>query len=160
MADAIAVMNEGRIVQIGSPRALYERPDNRFVADFLGQTNFITAEVLGRRGRHVVLHCAAGDFRSACFPEDLPTTGNVTCSVRPESLQLVYPGQSPPDDAMNRFDATLTDAVYLGDAAQHAINVADGLTLKVLELKPRLFDRDPQRVQVWFDPQDVAVLQD
>ena len=160
MADTVAVMNEGRIGQIGPPRSLYERPNNRFVADFLGQTNFIPAEMIRRNGRHVVLNCSAGDFRSACFPEDLPTTGNVTCSIRPEALRLVLPGQPPPADGMNSFDATLSDAVYLGDTALHDVIVGDGLILKVLELKPRPFEDGDQSVQVCFHPRDVAVLQD
>ncbi len=160
MADAVAVMNEGRIRQIGSPRSLYEQPDNRFVADFLGQTNFIAAEVVGREGRQVVLHCSAGDFRSACNPDGLPTTGNVTCSVRPEALHLIVPGQSPPPDASNRFEATLTNAIYLGEAAQHEVVAGDGLRLKVLELNPRPFEQGTRSVQVCFHPRDVAVLQD
>ena len=88
MADTIAVMSEWTIHQVGEPRRLYHRPVNRFVADFLGQTNFIAAQIVGRDGDRVLLHCPAGRFISRVFPEYLSGQGNVTGSLRPKAIRL------------------------------------------------------------------------
>jgi iron(III) transport system ATP-binding protein len=167
MADGVAVMNKGRVMQVGPPRELYERPANRFVADFLGETNFISAEVKGRQDGHVLLETSAGMIASATFPDDLPATGNVTCSVRPEAF-LLEPlhGDGPRPAApatpaaatANRFVAQRTDAVYLGEMAQHKLAVGD-MPIKAFELNPRI-DASVRELAVSVDPRDVVVLSD
>ncbi|MEM0915401.1 MAG: ABC transporter ATP-binding protein [Planctomycetota bacterium] len=163
MADRVAVMSQGRVMQVGPPRELYERPANRFVADFLGETNFLSAEVKSRADGRVTLESAAGMLESSVFPEDLPATGNVTCSVRPEALRLEAVNghgglEAGASSAVNTFVAERQDAVYLGEMAQHRVTVAD-TPLKVFELNPRLGPGGGQ-VVVTVDPRDVVVLSD
>jgi len=160
MADGVAVMNKGKVMQVGPPRELYERPANRFVADFLGETNFISAEVKGREDGQVMLETSAGLLASSTFPDDLPATGNVTCSIRPEALRLEAVNGHAPDGGAtpNRFVATRQDAVYLGEVAQHKLTVGD-LPIKAFELNPRL-DESVREVAVTVDPRDVVVLSD
>jgi iron(III) transport system ATP-binding protein len=160
MADMVAVMNEGRLQQTGRPRRLYERPANRFVADFLGQTNLVPAELIDCDGSEVVLHCSAGHFRSTASGEDVPPKGNVTCSIRPEALRLVSGSREVQDKKQNCFSAVHSDTVYLGDLAQHEIVVGDGLHLKVTELRPKPFLEDAVNLRVCFDPNDVTILGD
>ena len=160
MADQIAVMDRGRIRQVGTPRVLYERPADRFVAGFLGETNFVAAELLGRHERQAILQCAAGKFRCQDVPADLPETGNVTCSIRPEALQLVHEVPERPDRSLNWFDARLSGMVYMGQMAQHAVIVGTDLQLKVHQLNPQPVDARNRRVKVSFHPRDVAILQD
>jgi len=165
MADRVAVMHSGKIVQVDTPRQLYERPRNRFVADFLGETNFISAEVVGREGEHAVLETGAGRLLSRTFPEDLPNTGNVTCSVRPEALRLSLNGNgngggSTPPNGQNTFTATHDEVVYLGEIAQYHLHVGDQLKLTAFELDPNIVEAGADQLHVRIDPSDVVILGD
>jgi iron(III) transport system ATP-binding protein len=157
MADGMAVLKDGRIMQTGSPRQMYDRPSSRFVADFLGETNFLSAQILGREGGMVALECPAGRLRSSSFPDNLPATGNVTCSVRPEAIQLLGQGHEP--HGLNTFSATRVDSVYLGEIAQHQLAVGDQVRFKAFELNPRPMD-DGAALSIGVDPRDVVILQD
>ncbi len=174
MADGVAVLNAGKLMQVGPPRQLYERPANRFVADFLGETNFVPAEVKGRDtlpdGRvAVVLETTAGTLHSTVFPDDLPMTGNVTLSVRPEAVRLAFNGQAESLPDLNRFHASRRHTVYLGEIAQYQLAVSNGTTnettdtgvaLRAYELNPALLDRDEDALTAHVDPEDVVILQD
>jgi iron(III) transport system ATP-binding protein len=160
MADGVAVLRSGDVMQVGPPRQLYERPANRFVADFLGETNFITAEVKGRESdaagqEHALLDTPMGTLRSAVFPDTLPAAGGVTCSIRPEAIHL-----AAGPDAVNAFPAERADVIYLGEMAQYRLAVGDATRLKVFELNPRFIDRPDATVQASVDPEDVVVLAD
>ncbi|MAE62211.1 MAG: spermidine/putrescine ABC transporter ATP-binding protein [Planctomycetaceae bacterium] len=153
MADRIALMGDGHMCQIGPPHEIYNRPTSRFVADFLGSTNFIPAEVREKSNGRLLLQSPAGPIRSSVFPDDAPTGGNVTCSVRHEAVRLLAPDES----ADNIFTGAHLDTVYLGDIAQHTFELADGLRLESNEIKPVLRQwTEPARIG--FDARDVIVL--
>lgn len=160
MADGVAVLKSGRLMQVGPPRVLYERPANRFVADFLGETNFVTAEVKARSTDRVTLETPAGILESSVFPADLPDTGNVTCSIRPEALHLHHHFTGDTTLPANTFLARQADAVYLGEIAQYQLAVSDDVRLKAFELNPRLLDRGETELRVSIEPEDVVVLGD
>ncbi len=113
MADSVAVMSAGRIRQIGVPGELYERPHSRFVASFLGKSNFLTFEpvgrdgdaVAGRVGGQTILHRGSGNMGSPLL-----------LALRPEKLQIVPPG--PVEAGWNVADAHVIDASYLGNAVE------------------------------------------
>ncbi len=153
MADRIALMRGGRLMQVGSPRQVYDRPRSRFVADFLGTTNFIPAIVAGRQGQTLEMQSPVGPLRSSVFPDDVPDRGNVTCSVRPEAMRLVDDGEQ----ADNLVTAEHADTMYLGDQAQHRFAAADGLHFEVTEPRPRPRDWSGP-VRLAFDAADVVVL--
>ena len=155
MADEIAVLNEGRVVQVGRAHDLYQRPNSRFVADFLGETNFILAQIVGREGNEVILECPAGKMRSGVFPDDLPTTGNVTCSIRPEAI--TFTGN---DASTNCFEARRDQIIYLGEMAQHRLNAGGSLSIKVFELNPQSSNGQTESVRIVFQPSDVVILKD
>jgi iron(III) transport system ATP-binding protein len=152
MADRVAVMHEGRLMQVGPPREVYDRPQSRFVADFLGTTNFIPATVRGREGDDLLLECPAGPLRSRAFPDNVPQRGNVTCSIRPEAMRLV-----DGEHAVNRFAATHQRTVYLGNVAQHTFDIGQGITVEVDELAPEPRDWTGG-ARIGFDADDVVVL--
>jgi len=156
MADRIAVLNEGRIMQVDTPRNLYQRPASRFVADFLGATNFVAAEVVGREGDTVILESPCGTLHCTVFPDNLPATGNVTCSIRPETLKL---GRAA-DSERNRFRARRTDTVYLGEMARYELQVDDTLCLQAYELNPSLLDVPGGEIDVAVCPHDIVILKD
>ena len=112
MSDRIAVMSEGAIRQIGSPREIYDHPADRFVADFIGDTNFLSAEGTGG-----TLRLSSG--KTVQTVGDV--TGKVTLAVRPEHARLCAP-----EDAL--LQGTLSDIVYFGTDTHFHVAVEDGTT--------------------------------
>jgi len=161
MADGVVVLNHGKAMQVGPPRTLYERPANRFVADFLGETNFVSAVVKQKNGKTVTLETPMGPLVSSVYPQDLPDTGNVTCSLRPEAIKLATKAED--HGGVNHFAAKRTDVVYLGSLAQYRMQVNDNgsaLFLKAFELNPRLLDTPADQIMCHISPDDVVVLAD
>ena len=119
MSDRIAVFNQGRIEQIGTPGEIYEMPKTSFVADFIGGANIFAARVLpGDPGR---AHLLIEDEHEVDVPldpgETLPKPGkSVKVGIRPERVKVYYKDELPFGSL--RFDATLKDSVFLGDACQ------------------------------------------
>jgi len=108
MSDRIAVMSKGRILQVGSPRDIYDRPSERFVANFIGETNFLEGHVAEIGESEASVKLAGGAVISAGLPEGLRPAGKVTVVVRPEHADLVKPGDR--GDLWGR----LTNVVYFG----------------------------------------------
>jgi spermidine/putrescine transport system ATP-binding protein len=115
MSDRIAVMQAGHIRQIGTPEDIYERPQSRFVADFIGETNLIAAERLGERR----FALPGGGELVACH--DSP--GHIL-AIRPERLLLVEPGAGA-------LSGVVAQAVYSGTDTLYEITLAGGLTLRL-----------------------------
>ncbi len=125
LSHAIAVMNEGRIVQVGTPREIYERPCNRFVADFVGATNFVGGAVAGTDGaaEHYRIGTDLGELRA--WSGDMLGSGEkVTLSVRPEDVEL---SESRPQGA-NVREGLVEAKVFLGDSVHFQVKVG-GRTL-------------------------------
>jgi spermidine/putrescine transport system ATP-binding protein len=117
MADEIAVMNRGRIEQLGAPEALYERPSTPFVARFLGASNLLAGAV--EEPGSVRLHSGT----IVRVAEQLPPRGvRVAVGIRPEKLRL---GAAPADGA-NRLAGTVTERSYVGVATQYLVETPDG----------------------------------
>lgn len=162
VADRIAILDKGVIQQCGPPQEVYRRPANRFVANFIGETNFLEATVAEVRRNVAVLHTSLGPVVSNALPETPVAVGQrVTLSIRPETVRI---GEAPAG-APNLFFGHLHDTVYLGEVAQHQVNVphasGDGETvLHVFELDPHLVahDAERQQTQVWIRPDDVVIL--
>ncbi len=145
MADRIAVINEGKIAQLGTPAEVYRKPANRFVADFLGEANFLDGE-LDADG---IVSTSAGAVRV-----ESELSGAVTCCVRPESTRIVA-------GASEGLAATVVSTVYLGDSRQTVcrLDTEDATEWRVTELpgaSAALSAGDA--VTLTFDPTDVAVL--
>jgi iron(III) transport system ATP-binding protein len=156
MADRIAVLRDGRIEQIGTPVELYDRPSNRFVAEFVGETNFIEGQVTGQKDGYWVVQSAAGAIR-ALAPEGIAAGSQATVSVRPESIRMV--GGRAPSEEMNRIEGTLLDTVYLGEFAQYEVQAAGGTVVKVLEQNPKAGPSETgKKVVLEFSPADAIVL--
>ncbi|WP_083451491.1 ABC transporter ATP-binding protein [Leucobacter celer] len=126
MGDRIAVFNQGRPEQIGTPEDIYERPTSRFVADFIGETNFVDAPVV-RSGEganeHLVATLPGGD--PVRLPKTVPTPdGTVTLTIRPERIHLSPGGE--------RFaSGRITKLVYMGTDLRCTVRLANGAELAV-----------------------------
>ncbi len=92
MSDRIAVMSSGRILQVGSPRDIYDRPSERFVANFIGETNFLEGEVTGITDGEAMVKLTGGGTIGAGFPEGVKPSGRVSLVVRPEHADLAKAG--------------------------------------------------------------------
>ena len=119
MSDRIVVMSDGKAQQVGSPREIYEAPDNRFVANFIGEANLLSGQcVSGGRGTNFEL---AIGTKMKIPTEDVSAGDDVTIMIRPERL-LVTPGKQPRDNQARdkqskdvaRVSATVTESLYLG----------------------------------------------
>jgi len=113
MADRLVVMSEGRICQVGTQHDLYERPANRFVADFVGRSNFIEGRI-ETGGRFV----SAGGLAIACGDG---SAGKATLALRPERVVLVNAGAAQTD---NQFDGKVEFLSYLGAAIDLHVRVS------------------------------------
>jgi iron(III) transport system ATP-binding protein len=168
MADHVAVLNEGRLAQMGTPKELYDRPNSRFVADFLGETNFLAAEITNAHNHTLTLEGPAGPLTSTAFDHtSTPPTGNVTCSIRPEAITIHDPDNT--NEQPNHQDptkgaampGTIVETIYLGEMAQHIVELKDAdQTLRVFELHPAHAANDRSEVRLTIDPKDVVILTD
>ncbi|MFI4978795.1 MAG: ABC transporter ATP-binding protein [Nevskiales bacterium] len=125
MSHQIAVMNQGRIQQLGTPREIYEKPKNRFVADFVGATNFIEGTVRSvEEGGQCVIDTEVGPLRSTSI-EPLRPGDAVVLSIRPEDLQL---SDTRPEQG-DVLQATVDQKIFLGEAMDVRIKVGERLLL-------------------------------
>jgi spermidine/putrescine ABC transporter ATP-binding subunit len=124
LSDRIAVMNQGRILQEGTPEDIYERPRSKFVADFIGLTNFFDGRVEETGATTVVR--AQGGVIVRCAPAPWAAPGMVvTVAVRPEKI---VPANGA-DGAVNRVHGTVVRRIYLGDLVQYHVLLPGGLEL-------------------------------
>lgn len=157
IADRMAILDAGRVLQVGAPREIYRRPVDRVVANFIGETNLIDGTIASINGVRAVVDTALGRFVGVLTRIDHPPRpgANATLSIRPECLHL---DAGIVGDA-NHVTCTVGDAIYLGEVAQYELRPASGAGLKVLELNPRqLISAGRTGVVASVDPEDVAVL--
>jgi len=155
VADRIAVMLDGRIVQVGTPEELYRRPADRFVAGFLGETNFVAARVVSVGDGHLQLDSPVGALTAAAgdrVKSALRPGVTAVCSIRPEAIRL----GPVPVGAKNVGEALLEQTSYLGEVAEHRLRVGEAV-LKVFELNPMPVVAG-RRVGFWIAEADVVVL--
>jgi ABC-type Fe3+/spermidine/putrescine transport system ATPase subunit len=158
LADGMAVLKSGRVIQVGAPREMYRRPCNRFVADFLGDTNFLPAVFVRGDSSEAVYRTAAGELASTAAP--FPKATELSLSLRPEALRIVTGARGA---SRNRFEGTARSGVYLGGVAQHEVVLdapagAAQPVLRVSELNPKAPIAPGQRVAVEIDADDVVPL--
>jgi len=152
MAQRLAVMEAGRVRQVGPPREVYTSPKDVFVAGFVGETNFFPGRVAGR-DRAVVVETAYGRITSS---HAAPATDEVTCSIRPEAMTVMADGE-PRSGGFVR--GRVESVVYLGDTEQYIVKLADGRSARCVEVnlaQPRA--REGDSVMLTFDAADVVVL--
>ncbi len=157
VSDRMAVLDQGRILQVGSPQEVYRRPARRTVAEFIGETNFIPGTLASSSGGRARVATAIGEFDGVLGePGREPAAGSaVTLSVRPECWTI---GAARPQG--NAVRGRIGKSIYLGENAQYDF-VAGGVTLKILELNPRLADRSgAEEFFAGVQPEDVVVLGD
>ncbi len=128
LSDRIAVFNQGRVLQIGPPKQLYERPDNRFVADFIGINNLIegVVEAVDEPQRRLRVKTAVGEF-SALRNEQLRVSDRCILCIRPENATI--DGEPAPD--LNLAKGRITFAAYLGNTLRYDVELPPNVVFKV-----------------------------
>jgi len=157
IADRMAILDHGRILQVGTPREVYKRPVGRTVANFIGETDFLPGRVLGVDGGRVTVETAVGRFEGVSGdPAYPPAPGaDVTVCVRPECWKL---GREPA--ARNAVPGRIGGCVYLGEVAQYEFITGSGTVLKIFELNPRFMDAAARgELHATVEPEDVVVLE-
>jgi ABC-type Fe3+/spermidine/putrescine transport system ATPase subunit len=129
MSDRIGVMNHGRLLQVGSPTDLYDRPVNTFVASFIGETNFIPGHIEQIEADHAVIF-AAGQRIVTRAPDDLDRGSAITLAVRPEKITLTKPDGPCPED-YNKLAATVEQRFFIGESHRYGLLLADGSRIEV-----------------------------
>ncbi|HEX7001217.1 MAG TPA: ABC transporter ATP-binding protein [Trueperaceae bacterium] len=131
MADRIAVMNEGKVLQVGRPEDVYERPTSRFVADFIGETNFLDGELVGVEGELGVVRLPDGTSLSGTLRDPELTSGPAALAVRPEKLSVEPSGAeaAPAVPGESRLTGVVAAAHYLGTDARYEVEVSAGRTV-------------------------------
>jgi spermidine/putrescine transport system ATP-binding protein len=149
MSDRLAVMNAGRIVQIGTPREVYEDPADTYVADFLGAANLMEVEVVSAGALRV------GDFALTSNRCEA-TTGTAHAVIRPERVRIEEHGSA----GENRVPAMVERVVFLGSATEVLLRLAPGVPLQALMQndgsRPDLAQGTP--VHVYLPPDALRVL--
>jgi iron(III) transport system ATP-binding protein len=151
MADRMAVLRDGVIEQVGDPRTVYRAPANRFVADFIGETNWLSAEVVSAGAEGLLLKTEAGLFQARPGPKTA-AGGRVWLGFRPEAVAT---GASP----ANSFQTTIRQVTYLGEIEQYHLEVPGGGMIKAFEQNPLEVRRPGTPLTVHVRPEDLLLLE-
>ena len=132
MAHRMAIMQDGVIVQVGTPREVYQFPKNAFVASFIGETNFISGKVQHTSNGAATIETPVGTLHSKTVYRELTQGASVQCSIRPEALIVDSNGSGSVE---NRVNATVTAVNYLGRVEEYQLVAAD-IPLKAVHYNP------------------------
>jgi iron(III) transport system ATP-binding protein len=128
MSDLIAVLNGGEVEQMGSPREIYERPRNAFVAGFMGATNLLPASTVEAAGEGALrtIKLDSGEVIRVRFPHAVAANSRIVVSVRPDAIQLAAPDAAPPREGFNSLAGTIVGSSYLGNIVRYVVDVPGG----------------------------------
>jgi ABC-type Fe3+/spermidine/putrescine transport system ATPase subunit len=128
LSDRIAIMRGGRLVQVGAPIDLYDRPVDRFTAEFLGEANFLEGDVTATRDGVVRVRVTERFEVTAELREDVAIGRCVGVMIRPEAIQA----RERTDAGPNEWSGVVREAVFLGDVVRCVVEVAPSVVLRVV----------------------------
>jgi spermidine/putrescine transport system ATP-binding protein len=128
MADRIAVMHDGKVLQVGTPEEIYETPATRFVADFIGETNFLPGRLTGVNGDIASVELYNGSTAEGVYSGDHKSavTQEVTVTIRPERVSVSSESSSAGPTASNQLHGHVMQIYYIGTDVRYLINVGNG----------------------------------
>jgi putrescine transport system ATP-binding protein len=166
VADRIGVMDRGRLEQVATPRQLYEAPNSRWIAEFVGDINMIDGQVESRDAHRLTIATRDAGTIVAAEPRQPLGKTTVCVAIRPEKVKLSRRG--PVSDAasaipMNRLEGVVTEVNYLGGVTTYRVKLDTGAVLRASMANTARLDMDAynasQRVTAWFAPDDCVVLE-
>jgi ABC-type Fe3+/spermidine/putrescine transport system ATPase subunit len=150
MADRMAVMDQGVVVQVGPPEEIYRKPISSYVAGFIGETNLLK----GRIDENNLVNTATATLAATpSFTDWTPSPGEeVILSIRPEAVKIVNATQAD-------LRGKIIERIYLGSIIQYAVELGNGSVMQVTEQNPKII-RSPgeELVGLQFSGQDVTLL--
>ncbi|MBI4470736.1 MAG: ABC transporter ATP-binding protein [Acidobacteria bacterium] len=156
MSDRVAILRAGRLLQIGTPEDLYDRPETRFVADFLGEANILPARILSRDDTAVRIGVAGSVLNLPHFP-GAPSSGEFLLAVRPERIALrCEPGE-------NLVPCRLQERTFHGEAVTYRVQTGDGTVVQVRNAEGENADvriRSTDRLFIDLDSASPVVVRD
>jgi spermidine/putrescine transport system ATP-binding protein len=159
MSDRIAVINQGRIEQIGDAAAIYHQPRTAFVASFIGQANILEVEVTAREGAHARVRLKGGLELSVAAGELASSMTRARISIRPEKI-LIRPSREAGD---NCFEAEIAEEIFKGATDQLLLRTASGLELWAVVANESARQQAVHRGQKVFchvHHDDIVIVQD
>jgi spermidine/putrescine ABC transporter ATP-binding subunit len=155
MADRIAVMKDGQIIQIGMPTELYRKPNSRFVAEFLGDANVWEGRIKNVHSDLVTVELPFGELK--CHPPSFPVREGekILVMIRPEAV-AVEANRSESIETPNTFTARLEQATYLGEATEIVARIGE-TSVKALHFRP-LDGGLQNEIRLRFAPDDLTLL--
>ncbi len=160
MSDRIAVMNQGEVLQVGVPVEIYERPNCRFVADFIGETNFLSGTVRAIEDDRVVVYVPSLDGELVGARASQVAVGeNVVISLRPEKIRIAGDKALP----QNCFKGNVVSTVYIGSDTRVVVELGDTSIVvweqnKISTLDPEAYYERSEQVWVVVLPENALVL--
>jgi spermidine/putrescine transport system ATP-binding protein len=162
MSDRIAVMSGGKVLQVGSPTEIYERPNCRFVADFIGESNFVHGRISAVESATAAITTADGLVLRGQISQPVQVGQEAFVSVRPEKARLNL--QAPSEGAANVFPATVDRVAYIGSDTRILVQLGQGRLFSVWEQNTRsTVDRDAYWNQgesgyLWWPVENALIL--
>jgi spermidine/putrescine transport system ATP-binding protein len=160
MADRIAVMNAGRVLQVGTPAEIYDRPRTRFVAEFIGENNLLDGILRSTGDGLAHVEVPTIGVLSGEIAAPIPAVDGATLAVRPERI-VVQTGTEPAPDGWQELSGTLTEIRYLGTHWRLVVTLPGGQPL-IAHQQPGLNTAElsypGEQVRLWFRPRDAVVV--
>ncbi len=161
MSDRVCVFNDGLIVQVGTPTEIYERPTNAFVAGFVGESNFLPGQAVGRRRVNggYVYDVALLDRTRVEVPSqrELSAPAGITAVVRPEHISIL---PDTADEAAHcvALPGTICETIYRGEVSTVRVELEAGQSVILRGSAKGMLGRDGQRVTLGWAPEDMVLL--
>ena len=160
MATRIAVMDKGRIAQVGTPPVIYEAPATRYVADFIGDINIVEGKVAAIDGRRVTISTALGDMALPEVADSIAIGQEVAVAWRPEKARIVR-ADEPAAGGQTMIEGTVHDIGYLGDWTTYVVEAAGQRLRAAVANASRLVERPigwDERVRLCVAPESLILL--
>ncbi|GGA73881.1 polyamine-transporting ATPase [Nitratireductor aestuarii] len=145
MADRIAVMDAGKVLQVATPAEIYEAPNSRFVAEFIGNINIFDGQIVEKTGSAARIRDKSGTEFQIALGSNAQADGSAGLAVRPEKLQIT---RERPADAVNAIDGEVWDIAYMGDLTLYNLKLDDGRIIKISTINSR---RRVEDALTWHD---------
>ena len=159
MADRIAILDKGQVMQVATPAEVYEAPVSRFVANFVGNVNMLEGKVAARKETSVTITGASGAQIMVENAGAAKMGDEVAFAIRPEKIRV---SSRKPDGAANVMEGEIFDLAYLGDMTVYHVKLADGQIVKASALNSARVTEDPltwsDRAWISFAPDAGVVL--
>lgn len=146
MADRIAIMDKGKVMQVATPAEVYEAPNSKFVADFIGNVSMFEGKVEKSNGNAMEIATGDGFVVKADIP-DAPAAGSsVWFALRPEKFKLSK--KTPANPGINSVEGEVWDIAYLGDMTVFHVKIGSGKVIKISQMNAT---REAEEPLAWDD---------